>query len=888
MATIMTAPWIDEGIRQLRLAVLWACSVRAPGTPDGAEQARKLARRLRDEVIDPSLRHEWIPGIADQVRRIQQDIREKPGRQGLTRAALDRLDRIESRFRAAFDGTPTRPSPAGADRLPFVLHCAVDAALGIEGAASEGSGWGGLGDPAALQPPARKQAAAWLAQGAALAAWEPLSWDADLQAESEANLRRVPALADDCRRIRAWLIDGSADRPSIPAGPLADEAAEHLDRCARALDRLREAADWPEGDGRAARDPKGPLKAVAEEIRRGPQPWIPLLLLEFQKALGAIDEAGLDSALHDAAARNPPNDVAAAGHLVLLALADRLASLQLAADHPAWDELERLGKRLLDSPSESIEVVRTPRAGMARLDEVLADGRPCRVITPGLVVAKGAERRVIRHARIETPRRQADAPILARRLAASIRSDQPELAELFDRVAADLNSRPELASAWTAIRDDPESLGRFWQGVQRASALALEKVPAAADFLAELGRTFQFVPPTGKGPTRDGWRIARDGNARQAGPLRGVPGLALKGPDGTVVEPAGWIRIPAHWDSPLLRRLEEVQPLIDGLRAIDPHWEGWATADAMPWDLAHRGDGDRPGPVDPEAARAAFVAVYDRSRRPQGPAGERLPQAGRRHPCRPGRFRGGLLAGAGARDAPAPKHHPGHAHPMGDRASPGGHVAPRRPVRRGRTAGRGRDEPGPRPSPETLAWARWLGQAPLRKSRPSATGGPSCPACSPGPTSSGPAPGKSASGSASGRGRATGPTPSIAWWRRPVPMTRPDRCSARSPPPDGARSGPGSAPAGRPTGPRAPRRDRSRARPGKHSPGCRSDSPPRAGSGMQSPPTSSAASSAWAIPRPDRRSPRRSNWNGSRGRRARISRTPPGTSCTPRSIRPSA
>lgn len=708
----MKSPWTDEAIRQLRLAVLWACSARPQSQgPDEVERARALFQRIREEVINPSLALEWVPGVSEQVRRIQRHLRDLRPR-GPAETASKLIDRIEARFASAF-GSPPSGKPASAGSLKLALQFAVDNALNQVDASSGTAGWGNLGDPSSSQPPPPDQAAAWLGQAVALIAWGPLRQEVDAQAAVEVNRRRMTSIVSDCQRLLTWL-DQDLDRRKT-LGPVparlrtaAEAASRSLDDCSQAVARLRE--QWPEDDGQPARDPQAALRTIDNAILQGPGPWPPRLIRDFQEAVSRLDEARLGSVVRDAAAQKIPTDDASGPQLVLLALADRLAALGLAPDHPAWDELERLGKRLLDDPAELVEIVRAPRSGLARRDEVLADGQPPRVVTPGLVVSKGAERRIIRRGRIETPRRQADASILCQRLAESVRFRHSDLADLFDRVAVDLGPRPDLASAWSAIQEAPESLGRFWQAVQRAQALALEKVPAAADFLAELGKTFQFVEPSGKGPARDGWRIARDDDAREASPLSGAPRLALKGPDGTVVEPAGWLQVPGRWDSPLLLALESLQPLVGGLRALDPTWNGWTAADSLPWDLAYRGGGGRPGPIDPASARSAFEAVYDRAHRPEDPLAEAFRRLAR------GLYAGLVDSGIAFsppldRDTLRPeKATPGTRTQWVPGPAPAGTLL--RVVRFG--AG---DQPGeverslgPDPSPEASAWAGWLGQ----------------------------------------------------------------------------------------------------------------------------------------------------------------------------------
>ena len=77
--------------------------------------------------------------------------------------------------------------------------------------------------------------------------------------------------------------------------------------------------------------------------------------------------------------------------------------------------------------------------------------------------------------------------------------------------------------------------------------------PAVADLLKELSETFSFVAPTYEGDPVGVWLLSSDGAMREPTPLNGTPTPALKGPDGLVLEPAGWLQIPGigrsnpHW-----------------------------------------------------------------------------------------------------------------------------------------------------------------------------------------------------------------------------------------------------------------------------------------------------------------------------------------------------
>ncbi len=179
---------------------------------------------------------------------------------------------------------------------------------------------------------------------------------------------------------------------------------------------------------------------------------------------------------------------------------------------------------------------------------------------------------------------------------------------------------------WNAVRrgekaeslESLESLGRFWQAIQRTLALAGEPAPiapAVADLLKDLSETFSFVAPTGKGERAGAWLLASDGSTREPTPLHGTPTPALRGPDGLVLEPAGWLKIPAQWpaESPLVHSLLNAQALITGLRARDPEWGGWSEIEGFRWELTYCGPGLSPGSPAPEVVRSAFELAYRRA-----------------------------------------------------------------------------------------------------------------------------------------------------------------------------------------------------------------------------------------------------------------------------------
>ena len=184
---------------------------------------------------------------------------------------------------------------------------------------------------------------------------------------------------------------------------------------------------------------------------------------------------------------------------------------------------------------------------------------------------------------------------------------------------------------------DPARLGRFWQAVQRTSALAVDGTPAAPiahDLLAELLRTFEIRPRLRPGPTARGL-AARGRRSRARGPPAfGAPSVALRGPDGLVLEPADWLQVPARWEgeSPLIRHLINAQPLITGLLALRRSAQGGAVADdpgfgSLGWSLAFQ---DRGAAPDPALVRSTFEAAYRRWKRPGDPLALHFKELARR------------------------------------------------------------------------------------------------------------------------------------------------------------------------------------------------------------------------------------------------------------------
>jgi hypothetical protein len=586
--------WLREGFRQLRLGLAWQRYAHAAAElPEVAAVGAAPADWLRETVLPALLRSEWLPGVRDLLACYEKhDGGSAPGQ--FSPEPFDRMERALAQALdrgAAPDPSAARPvSDFSAQLHHLLFHCHND------------PGQDGLAAPPLppLYLPADVMARAWLDAACAVGHWQAL---APALEEDKTTAPRPGALAEDCGRLRAALAER---RPSFLGalvggggqGTLLEEVGRVLQRCQEALGaRERPEADVPRTERRR-------LLARIRDLIGGAGDWPPRLLANLRTTLvirhGHADLADLLGEMR-AAATIPalpdgprPSQARAALALLLLENLDRRdRDRPLAAE--VWHEVRNCVGRLL-GPGVTVELVRAVSADPAGCQCIEADGAAEQVQATGLVAHTPTGTHVLRPARILVPRRPSNLEAALTTCAGMTADAEPALAALCRDVAAAVNH----AASPEAWRDglDVEGQAGVWRLLQRAAALAALRPPlrpVVEPVAVELGAAGFALTPV---PRADGfgggpWLLSADPGVREAVPLPATTtdgqGLGLRLPDGRVLRPAVWLRVPEAWAArrPVVRLLAECEPLVAGLKVLDPDWDHWATYNRQLWGLLY-------------------------------------------------------------------------------------------------------------------------------------------------------------------------------------------------------------------------------------------------------------------------------------------------------------
>jgi hypothetical protein len=293
----VSSEWVEEGLRQLRLATAWrgyAALLASAGAPESlTEPLRGLAESF--------LRQAWLPGVAEAV----EDLCTSP------EARSERFVSNDGPAATAAWVSRTSPDPeAGTE--PAALRCwlrgcarkarqgppAAEAEEAPPRAAREVAGWPG--------PTPKERVGFWAAQALILRSWR-------VGAEERAKARRFAggrekwsALRDDCSdhegrleesRQRGWSLFGRQRHTD-----LLDETADLIRRCRSTIDDVLDVV--PAGPVEAL---LGRLEAAITTLLDGTPPsWPPLRLVRLEGDIGRPAGAGFLERLADVSTGAPP------------------------------------------------------------------------------------------------------------------------------------------------------------------------------------------------------------------------------------------------------------------------------------------------------------------------------------------------------------------------------------------------------------------------------------------------------------------------------------------------------------------------------------------------------------------------------------------------------
>lgn len=441
----------------------------------------------------------------------------------------------------------------------------------------------------------------WLATAEAITSWEQFEKALDARPRGDVPAGEWGRLRDRCdealRRLERRNANAGAAKwlmlhLRIDQG-VFDETGSVLASCRQALDGLARQADdqagalpWPRIDQ---------LREAANAVLRRGGDSPPALLRELP--------AGWLGRLRDQLKRPPKLHTNA--RLALLALVARMAD----ASRAEW--LRQWAARLLAPVGGQAEVISDPEGeGRREFWEKVADPDcdQSTVERPAVVVRKkgqpGAGKCLVK-GRWRVSARPAHVAQL-RPAARWLRRCQPPeeaLASLCEEVEQGWPRAGSDADWWRQAA--PEARERMWRMLQHLSLLAASedgKTPVAGLLKALEDAGFRLGDvPAGTATVDEDWFLLPTAPSPER--TRVQRGPALRGPDGSLLGPALWLRVPhAEAARPLVRCLLETQPL----RAVS-RWRNVAgpAFDEQVWGTAMNGP-----QADAERCRELFEKCY--------------------------------------------------------------------------------------------------------------------------------------------------------------------------------------------------------------------------------------------------------------------------------------
>lgn len=632
--------WIEEGERQVQLGLLWQ---RYAHVMDSARVPPQVVGKLRECVLEPFVRTEWVPGIRDLMSELGDSLRE-----GTDLAAWDGSE-VFRRFAGVIDEHTLGP---GYDRLPIdevsddLRACFKTCVCSARNPTEQAS-------PRPHMPkgryfcPVDLSVKIWLQQAQGLAAWrelerelETLIQDCEVREAIEDFVRQQhefqEALATHRRTVmrRSWLVPPSASFITL------SEASERFAADSQAAFEELLSKHVPQLQTDRYRECRVLQRTLADRLQGVPADWPARWLQQVYCELTQRHPDRLAELLADLGARlaRTSFDRNAVTHAEPMARLGLLGMLtkhldELEGDSPldaeAWEVLEHHTPSLFAGCGWKISLVRTRDSEYARLRKAPST-QSARVRQTGIVVHRPevVEPERYRAAEIDVPTPMSGLVYPLRRLARAVEASDPPLAQLCRDFGQTLESHESLRDWYQSLPQTQEAQTLLWRLVQRVAALEAgipnergDLVALVLDAARAEGLTLEPVPLKQRDRLNEGgpWVVwaksGPDGKPPDdAEPSRlAVRRIAVRMPDGTLVAPSICLTVAKQELSqrPLLKFLAEHELHLAGLRIRDPDWIGWQTYNDQVWNLVCASD--RPGDDEVQYGFRMFEALYARA-----------------------------------------------------------------------------------------------------------------------------------------------------------------------------------------------------------------------------------------------------------------------------------
>lgn len=633
--------WIEEGQRQVQLGLLWQRYLYLLERQATSPPLDGLVRDLRQRVLEPFVRREWVPGVngilraavdcwrqeksfaawdgPEVFRRFADVMREHALEAGSERQAIDDAsDDLRACFEACWQSVwnPEQERTSGPRLARRLYFCPVDLAMQI-----------------------------WIQQAIAMSAWREVEPELEVLLQ-DSGLQE--AIEDCCLSLQQFQETLACHRQAVrrrksivpPPGShtaLLDAAEGSVAASRSAFEELR-TNHLPQLQTGHYRECRALHRRLADELVRVPAGWPPHWLMELREKFAEVHPDRLGRVLEDLENLVSQTSLGCASvamaewdaRLGLIRLLTRRLD-QLAApgalNAEVWERLENQLASLFEGCRWKVVLVRTPDSEYADVQMVPA-GQPLRVKTTGIVCYDEENDKPTWHrrAKIEAPRPTSQLVQPLRQLACAVDASDPSLAQLCRELGRSLRSHESLGSWYESQPDRPDAQTLLWRFVQRVAALDIPTSDKKRGDLAALvldaaraeGLTFEPVPLKQGDRLNEGgpWIVWAKSEPDRKPPDDAEPDrpavrrIAVRMPDGTLVAPSFCLTVAKRElsERPLLKFVDDHELHLAGLRIRDPDWIGWQTYNDQVWNVLCASD--RPGDDDVQNGFRVFEALY--------------------------------------------------------------------------------------------------------------------------------------------------------------------------------------------------------------------------------------------------------------------------------------